>query len=67
MSDGERTERTQILDRIRPKLIALKLPLEFLQEVLTRLALTEIDVLREIEAEGIPGIVRRAGMARRTR
>jgi len=49
-------ERKQIIDRLRPRLLSFGLPVEDLKEILTRLALTEIGVLRQIEAKGIDEI-----------
>ena len=52
-------EVQQILTRIQPRLIALGMPAEDIREVMTRLAMTEITVLREIERDGIPEVAKR--------
>jgi len=52
-------ERAAIIDRLRPKILAFNLPIEDVKEVLTRLALTDIDVLRDIERDGFDLIAKR--------
>ena len=57
-------ERQEILGRIQPKLIEFGLEVEDLQEILTRLALTEITVLRQIERDGLTEVLRRVRAAK---
>lgn len=55
----QQRERQQILNRIQPILIAFGLSVDQIQEVMTRLALTELPLLRTIEVEGLAEVAER--------